>query len=532
MQNTETVLSVIQERGKRGLKLERLYRQLFNPEWYLVAYAKLYPNKGALTPGTTNETVDGMSLKKIDHLIEELRHERFRWTPVRRTYLLKRDGKSTRPLGIPPWTDKLLQEVLRLLLEAYYEPRFSDASHGFRPGRGCRTALRKVKETHRGTSWFIEGDIAKCFDSLDHDVLISILKENIEDERFIRLIANLLKAGYMENWTWNATYSGAPQGGVISPLLSNIYLDRLDKFVEKVLIPDNTRGEGRRRNPVYKHYEYKKGLAKKRNDRIAYRAYDKELRKVPAVDTYDPDYRRLRYVRYADDFLLSFAGPKSEAEDIKRRLTEFLSDELKLNLSQTKTLITHGRTQYARFLGYDIGVQQCDTWRDAQDRRNVNSEIGLLIPREVLQRLCVRYMRKGKPIHRGELILNSDFDIVARYQSEYRGFVQYYALARNLYQLNRLHWIMETSLLKTLANKYKSTVTKMAKRYAATIVTPDGPRRGLRVVVKRDGKQPLVAEFGGISLRTKRQVTHIVDGIVTRGHTRTELSPAATGRHL
>ena len=464
-----------------------------------------------------------MSLKKIDHLIEELRHERFRWTPVRRTYLLKRDGKSTRPLGIPPWTDKLLQEVLRLLLEAYYEPRFSDSSHGFRPGRGCHTALRKVKETHRGTSWFIEGDIAKCFDSLDHDVLISILKENIEDERFIRLIANLLKAGYMENWTWNTTFSGAPQGGVISPLLSNIYLDRLDKFVEKVLIPDNTRGETRRRNPVYRHYEYKKGLAKKRNDRIAFRAYDKEFRQVPAMDTYDPNYRRLRYVRYADDFLLSFAGPRSEAEDIKRRLTEFLSDELKLNLSQTKTLITHGRTQYARFLGYDIGVQQCDTWRDAQDRRNVNSEIGLLIPREVLQRLCVRYMRKGKPTHRGELILNSDFDIVARYQSEYRGFVQYYALARNLYQLNRLRWIMETSLLKTLANKNKSTVTKMAKRYAATIVTLDGPRRGLRVVVKRDGKQPLVAEFGGISLRTKRQVTQIADRIVTRGHTRAEL---------
>ena len=301
MQNTETVLSVIQERGKRGLKLDRLYRQLFNPEWYLVAYAKLYPNKGALTPGTTDETVDGMSLKKIDHLIEELRHERFRWTPVRRTYLLKRDGKSTRPLGIPPWTDKLLQEVLRLLLEAYYEPRFSDSSHGFRPGRGCHTALRKVKETHRGTSWFIEGDIAKCFDSLDHDVLISILKENIEDERFIRLIANLLKAGYMENWTWNTTFSGAPQGGVISPLLSNIYLDRLDKFVEKVLIPDNTRGETRRRNPVYRHYEYKKGLAKKRNDRIAFRAYDKEFRQVPAMDTYDPNYRRLRYVRYADD---------------------------------------------------------------------------------------------------------------------------------------------------------------------------------------------------------------------------------------
>lgn len=164
MQNTETVLSVIRERGKRGLKLERLYRQLFNPQLYLAAYGKLYPNKGALTPGTTSDTVDGMSIKKIDHLIEELRHERFKWTPVRRAFIRKRDGKSHRPLGIPPWTDKLLQEVLRLLLEAYYEPRFSDSSHGFRPGRGCHTALQAIKEAHRGTSWFIEGDIARCFD--------------------------------------------------------------------------------------------------------------------------------------------------------------------------------------------------------------------------------------------------------------------------------------------------------------------------------------------------------------------------------
>jgi hypothetical protein len=220
---------------------------------------------------------------------------------------------------------------------------------------------------------------------------------------------------------------------------------------------------------------------------------------------------------------LSFAGPKSEAEEIKRRLAEFLSDELKLNLSQTKTLITHGRTQRARFLGYDIEVQQCDTWRDVQGRRSANSEIALLIPREILQGLCARYMRKGKPIHRGELIMNSDFDIVVRYQSEYRGYVQYYVLARNLREMNRLHWIMETSLLKTLANKYKSTVNKMAKRYAATITTPYGSRKGLRVVVERDGKHPLIAEFGGIPLRTQRQVAHIADRLVTLGYTRTEL---------
>ncbi|PKO22228.1 MAG: maturase [Chloroflexi bacterium HGW-Chloroflexi-1] len=523
MQNAETVLSVIRERGRSDQRLERLYRQLYNPELYLQAYAKLYPNKGALTPGTTDETVDGMSQAKIFQVMDDLRYERFRWTPVRRTYIPKREGKSKRPLGIPVWSDKLVQEVIRMLLEAYYEPKFSDRSHGFRPGRGCHTALEEIKRTHKGTKWFIEGDISKCFDSLDHEVMINILRESIDDERFIRLIENLLKAGYMENWTWNATLSGAPQGGVLSPLLSNIYLDRLDKFVEGVLIPEYTRGENRRRNPEYRHYEYKKRMAKERGDRKAYKVYDNRMRSVPAMDTHDPEYRRLRYVRYADDFLLSFVGTKEEAEEIKQRLAAFLRDELRLELSQAKTLVNHAGTEAARFLGYQIQAQYCDTWRDSRGSRNANSEIALKVPDDVLQRLCDQYLRDGKPIHRGALIMNNDFDIVARYQAEYRGYVQYYLLARNVHQMNRLRWIMETSLLKTLANKYKSTVTKMAKRYGAAIDTEYGAMRGLRVVVERDGKEPLVAEFGGVPLRTRSHVANITDGVVKLGQNHSEL---------
>jgi len=522
MQKAETVLNVIHARGKRGLKLKRIYRQLYNPDLYLLAYANLYANKGALTPGATKETVDGMSLRKIHTLIDNLRHERFRWTPVRRVYIPKKDKKSSRSLGLPTWTDKLLQEVIRLLLEAYYEPQFSEHSHGFRPQRGCHTALMEIKRTHKGTKWFIEGDIAKCFDSLDHEVLLNILRENIEDTRFIRLIDNLLKAGYMENWKWRETHSGAPQGGVLSPLLSNIYLDRLDKFVEKVLIPNHHRGEKRQRNPEYRHWAYKKGRAKKQGDKRAYRLYDKKMRTIPTQNPHDPHFRRLKYVRYADDFLLSFAGPKTEAEEIKQQLTSFVRDELCLDLSQAKTLISHAVTTPARFLGYDVQVQKCDTWRDTRDSRNANGEIALKVPPSTLQSLCARYMRNGKPIHRSERIHDHDFDIVFQFQAEYRGFVQYYSLAQNLYSLNKLRWVMESSLLKTLANKHRSSVRKMAKRFSSTVDTKYGPMKAIRICVEREGKRPLHTHFGGIPLRTKK-AAKIIDRVMRFGYQRNEL---------
>ncbi|MGH3547868.1 MAG: reverse transcriptase/maturase family protein [Pseudonocardiaceae bacterium] len=199
MQNAETVLGVLRERGRRGLPLERLYRQLFNPQLYLLAYGRLYSNQGAMTPGVDGDTVDGMSLGKIGRIIDAIRHERYRFTPVRRVYIPKRNGKK-RPLGLPSWTDKLVGEVIRLLLEAYYEPRFSGRSHGFRPGRGCHTALREVANTWTGTTWFIEGDIAQCFDRLDHQVMLKILGEHIHDNRFLRLLRNMLQAGYLEDW--------------------------------------------------------------------------------------------------------------------------------------------------------------------------------------------------------------------------------------------------------------------------------------------------------------------------------------------
>jgi group II intron reverse transcriptase/maturase len=213
MQDAETVLSVLRERGGKGLPLTQLYRQMFNKNLYLLAYGRIYANQGAMTPGASAETADGMSEAKIDQIIEAMRHERYRFAPARRVLIPKKNGKM-RPLGLPSWSDKLVGEVVRLLLEAYYEPQFSDHSHGFRKGRGCHTALRKVHETWTGTVWFIEGDISDCFGSTSHEILMKILAEKISDNRFLRLIRNMLKAGYMEDWQYHETLSGTPQGGL------------------------------------------------------------------------------------------------------------------------------------------------------------------------------------------------------------------------------------------------------------------------------------------------------------------------------
>src|SRR5271165_4490383 len=250
MRNAETVLGVLRERGKRRWPLERIYRLLYNPELYLLAYGRIYSNKGAMTPGVTGETADGMSMEKIERIIDALRHERYRFSPVRRVYIPKKNGKL-RPLGMPTWSDKLVGEVVRLLLGAYYEPQFSGLSHGFRPRRGCHTALRDVAETWTGTTWFIEGDISDCFGSLDHGIMVGILAEKIHDNRFLRLVRNMLQAGYLEDWIWGATLSGSPQGGVVSPILSNIYLSKLDNYAETVLIPQHSRGNRRKHNPEY-----------------------------------------------------------------------------------------------------------------------------------------------------------------------------------------------------------------------------------------------------------------------------------------
>jgi group II intron reverse transcriptase/maturase len=541
MQTTKAYMELLQERGKKGLPLERVYRQLFNKNLDLAAYGKIYRNAGALTPGVTDETPDGMSLKKIDTIIETLRKERYQWKPARRIYLLKKNGKK-RPLGLPTWSDKLIAEVIRMILSAYFEPQFSDHSHGFRPGRGCHTALREIYYQWAGTSWFIEGDISACFDSLNHELLIETLSEHIHDGRFIHLMQKLLDAGYLEEWTFNQTLSGVPQGSIVSPVLSNILLDKLDKYVETVLIPQYTRGDRRKGNIEYKRLMRASAIARRKGEIAEAERLRKQAQQLPSTDTNDPHFRRLRFVRYADDFLLGLyvrynqkrlyltgimytlssiliffqekrarlyiiIGPKNEAEEIKQQLGTFLQEELKLELSKTKTLITHARSEAAKFLGYEVTTMQRDTKRSPTTRahgtkcRSVNGRVGLRVPKDILRNKCEQYMRKGKAVHRKELQNDSDFTIITKYQLEFRGIANYYRLAYNMHTLQRLKWVMEQSLTKTLAGKYKQSVHKIYKKYAADLEVDGVNYKGLRIIVPREEKKPLVAVWGGIPLK-------------------------------
>lgn len=504
MRETDTIIGLISERGKKGLPLERLYRLLYNRNLYLEAYGKIYRNAGVMTHGVTDETPDGMSLEKIDAIIEALRYEQYEWLPARRVYIPKKNGEK-RPLGMPVWSDKLVQEVIRMLLNAYYDLQFSDHSHGFRPKRGCHTALREIYLKWKGITWFIEGDIASCFDKLNHELLLKTLGEKIHDEKFEKLLKELLDAGYMQDWTFNQTLSGVPQGGIVSPLLSNILLDKLDKFVEETLIPQHTKGKRRRENKEYQNlivrsiYHRKRGHIKKAEE------WRKKAQSLPSKVENDPDFRRLYYVRYADDFLLGFIGPKSEAEEIKQQLRDFLRDELKLELSEKKTLITHARSEAASFLGYEVTTLHDDTKRTKPlnrkaTGRSINGGIGLQIPEDVIKEKCKRYMKGEKVMHRVELENDSDYSIVMKYQLEYRGIANYYQFAYNMHKLQRLKWVMEISLTKTLAHKLKVTVPKIYEKYGTKLKVGNKEYTGLQVNIPREDKPPLTATWGGIPL--------------------------------
>ncbi len=510
MQTTETVLKVLNERGVKNQPVERLYRQLYNIGLYEMAYAQIYNNRGATTRGVDDNTLDGTSKATFERIIEKLKTGTYQWKPVRRTFIPKSNGK-TRPLGIPTGDDKILQTAIKILLEAYFEPQFSERSHGFRQGRGCHTALIQTRQKFIGTIWFIEGDIKGCFDNISHKILMEILADKIKDSRFLKLIRHLLKAGYMEGWETYNTYSGTPQGGVISPLLANIYLNELDRWMEQELLPQHNRshkeGNGRRRNPEYKRLSSKSYRAEKRGDSEIAKTIRKKMKTMPSVMVDDPDYRKLEYIRYADDFILGFAGPKKEANEIKNRIGEFLSDKLDLEMSDEKTLITHAKTKRAKFLGYELETMH------SENRRSINGQIWFGIPHEVITENIRKYTHKGKVSHNLKLLHDSDYDIVNHYQAEYRGVVNYYSMAHNIDKLSKVKWVFRTSLLKTLANKHKSSIAKMAKKYANTKRVNGRTYKVLQVVTERDGKKPLIAYYGGIPLKRNPTPTKINDNI-------------------
>lgn len=482
MKPTMEILTKLQENSKKNHDevFTRLYRYLLRPDIYYVAYQHLYSNKGAGTKGVTDDTADGFSEIYIENIIDALKNEMYQPKPVRRTYIKKSNGKM-RPLGLPVFTDKLIQEAIRMILEAIYEPIFSDYSHGFRPARSCHTALAQIKKEFTGARWFIEGDIKGCFDNIDHAVLVEIINQKIKDARFLKLIRSFLKAGYMEDWKYHETYSGCPQGGIISPILANIYLNELDRHVMKIkkefdvatkarYTPEYTKLVGLRQRL---HNKIKNSNGIEREKLIEeYKTATAQMLKLPAKQC---DDKKIKYVRYADDFLIAVNGNRQDCEKIKQELTEFISTTLKMELSQEKTLITHSNTP-ARFLGYDVRVR-----RDQQIKpkgkfktRSMNNKVELSIPfKDKIEKflfsngIVKQRSDNGKlePIHRPQLLNRTDLEIVTIYNAELRGICNYYGLASNFNKLIYFNYLMEYSCLKTLAGKHRSKVSKIRAMY-------------------------------------------------------------------
>jgi group II intron reverse transcriptase/maturase len=508
MQPTTAILDrIMRNSGSNKEEIfTKLYRYMLRPDLYYLAYNKLYRNKGASTKGVDDDTADGFSEEKISKIIQSLSDETYTPKPVRREYIpKKRNSAKKRPLGLPTFTDKLVQEVLRMILEAIYEPTFSNYSHGFRPNRDCHTALNSLKQEFTGVTWFIEGDIKGCFDNIDHHVLVDIIGSKIKDARLIKLIWKFLKAGYMEDWKYNSTHSGCPQGGVISPLLSNIYLNELDKFAEKTA-KDFYKPRDRVRTPEYAKAAHKKYYAtkllktatgQKKSELLKkVKVLKSELRKVPCTSKTD---KVIKYIRYADDFIIGVKGDRADCERIKQQFSEFISGKLKMELSEEKTLITHSNN-YARFLGYDVRVRRDQTAKPSGDKliRTLNYSVELNVPFAdkimpfLFDKAIIKQTHGGEIEHiaRKYLYRCTDLEIVDTYNSELRGICNYYGIASNFISLNYFAYLMEYSCLKTLAGKHKSTGKKIRDKFPAK-----GGGWGIPYDTKKGQKYRVFAKF-------------------------------------
>ena len=474
MQRAELVLSILNKKSKEDNKwqFKRLYRNLFNPDLFLNAYAKIYRKEGNMTKGIDGKTIDGFGMTTINKLIEELRSERYKPKPVRRKYIPKKDGRK-RPLGIPTVEDKLVQEVVRQIIEAIYEPQFSNTSHGFRPNRSCHTALEKIKKNCNGCSWIIEGDIKGFFDNINHDKMLKILKTKINDGRFINLIEKFLKAGIMEEGKIRDSITGTPQGGICSPILANIYLNELDKYMEK--LKDETEiGIKRKANPEYVR------LSGRRRKNICNKNYEeakritKLIRKIPSKDPMDQNFRRMKYYRYADDFVILIHGPKAYAEELKEKLSGFLETQLKITLNSEKTLITNLLKEKALFLGYEIIRAQDNSKitkrNDGFKVRSINGVMQLLVPNKVIKTKLKPFVRNGKSVHIKSILNLTVKEMINKYNSEIRGLYNYYCLAGNVgKRIGTFKYYHYFSLVKSIAAKHKISVKKTIKRFGIPV---------------------------------------------------------------
>jgi group II intron reverse transcriptase/maturase len=522
---TETVIRRLEALGtisQQGKRLNGLFRLMENPLLWHEAYANIYANQGALTKGVDEVTLDGFSHQRVTSIIARLKAGTYHFKPVRRTYIQKANGKK-RPLGVSSGDDKLVQEVVRMILEKIYEPVFDDSSHGFRPGRSPHTALEQIKHEWTAVKWLVDMDLQSYFDTIPHGVLLTLLKKKIEDKRFLRLIQAMLDAGYLEDWTYHTTYSGVPQGSIVSPILANVVLHELDLFMKTLKRQFDT-GKRRKANKDYIHYSKKIYRLRRKYDALKGKEENTEqLQKIKREiqhlkqqrrnfhkgDPFDPEYKRLHYCRYADDFGVGIIGSQADAEAIRQTIKHYVEETLQLTVSEEKSHIRSGK-EGVMFLGYWIktytGKRIVKVKRGTCHftSKSVNERLQLHLPSEKLTKFAQAKnygdYHTGKAQPRHNLVNLSDAEIILAYNAELRGFANYYALALNAKRdMNQLAYLWRQSLFRTLARKHKTTVSKTAKR----LKTDDGHKltvqsekktRIIRVFRLRDLKPPMMRD--------------------------------------
>ena len=460
-----------------------LYRIFYKKDLFVLAYERIKSKAGNMTKGTTGENLDGISISWIDKTIQDFRNWRtLKFSPGIVTKIPKKNGKM-RTLCVAPPREKVIQEAIRLILEAIYDPPegtiFQSCSHGFRANKSCHTALKDIKYKWAGIKWFIEGDIVSFFDEIDHHILINLLRKKIEDEKFIGLMWKYLRAGYSEGNSVHkvANLSGTPQGGILSPLLSNIYLNEFDKYVIK-LIHEHNVGKNRKINPRYSRLRYEIGREK---DPRRIKELVKEWRKTPSTLSQDHSYIRIRYVRYADDWIIGINGSKNLASEIREKAESFLKEELKLKLNLEKTFIRYAKAEKATFLGIEIStnvnkenhlvVRGGKKVRLLSDCIQLNVNMDRLVKRLHDAGICDGL---GFPTCRKSHINFDDWEIINTFNSILLGISNYYSFVNNRSQLGRVQYIIQYSAAKTLAGKHKTSLSKIFETYGKNLAVNYG----------------------------------------------------------
>nr|AOC61484.1 putative reverse transcriptase and intron maturase [Rhexinema sarcinoideum] len=460
-----------------------LYRFFYKEEMYISAYENIKSNKGALTRGSTSETFNGLSIKKIQRMIEMMRLNKYEFQPTRKLYIPKPGKKTFKPLEIPNYNDKVIQEIIRMILEAIYEPRFSNRSHGFRPGKSCHTALREIKQKFAGMKWLIKGDIKSAYDNVDHRILLNLLKQSINDERFILLIKRVLKAGYLKLGAPRSIISSIDtfQRSIISPILFNIYLSPLDEFIEMLKKKYEKIEKKRQTTKEYNSNAISIARQKKKIDNCNDLKTRKELvttlNKLKTervkIKAYKDDsiLIRIQYVRYADDWVVGITGPKSTAESIRQEIAQFLKEKLNFDLNLEKTKITYLKKNMGFFLGYQLRMKTKIKYTKIKNKAGIYFKkkstghfINLDAPiLKLIARLCLKGFcnGEGKPTSKRSWTTLDDKEIIRMYNKILNGLASYYSGADNQRKLIRIQYILQHSCACTLAQRHKSTVKKI-----------------------------------------------------------------------